>query len=235
MPGESVIEIGSGDGALTRGLAKTGGRVLAIEIDPRRAAALGRDLAGADVTVETGDALEKSIEERLREHGLAPPAAVVGNLPYNVGTPILRRAVRESAFVSRILATVQKEVARRFTARVGADEYGYLSVYAAFFANSEILFDLPPGAFRPRPKVTSSVLRLWPRTPALKGENLTRLLDITSRAFSSRRKTLPNALAAGGTRALWEEALAKIGKPANVRAEELTPDDFIALAREREE
>ena len=227
-PGESVVEIGPGDGALTRGLAAAGGRLLAIEIDPARADALGAEFAGrADVVIEGGDALERTIAERLAERGWPGPAVVVGNLPYNAATPILRAAVRESGAVSRIVATVQREVARRMVARPGSDDYGYLSLFMAIFCDVEILFDLPPGAFRPRPSVVSSVVRLRTRPPAGRVE---RVLAIASRAFGARRKTLPNALGRGAGRASWETALAEIGKPPTARAEELSPEDFMALA-----
>jgi len=231
-PGESVVEIGPGDGVLTRRLAAAGANLLAVEIDPRRAEALTRELAPlGNVVIEVGDALALTIGQRLAAHGLAPPAAVVGNLPYNVATPILRCAIRERGAVSRIVATVQREVARRLVARPGSDDYGYLSVFTAFFADSEILFDLPPGAFRPRPKVVSSVVRLRPKEPPAQGEDLVHLLDVVSRGFRARRKTLANALAAGGPRGPWEEALAAIGKAPTARAEELSPEEFVRLAR----
>ena len=230
VPGESIVEIGPGDGALTRGLAERGGRLLAIEIDPARADVLAAEYGGrADVVVERGDAVERSIGERLAERGWAQPAVVVGNLPYNAATPILRSAVREPDAVSRVVATVQKEVALRLIARPGSGDYGFLSVFMALFSRGEILFDLPPGAFRPRPNVTSSVVRLRTRRPAT-GVSPDRVLDIASRAFRSRRKTLPNAVGAGDERALWEAALATIGKGPTTRAEELSPEEFVALA-----
>ena len=230
-PGETVVEIGPGDGALTRRLAATGAKLLAVEIDPRRAEALARELAPLpNVAVETGDALSTTVGERLAARGLAAPAVLVGNLPYNVATPILRSAVRERETVSRIVATVQREVARRLVARPGGEDYGYLSVYTAFFADGEILFDLPPGAFRPRPKVVSSVVRLRPKKPPVEGEALSRLIDLASRGFRSRRKTLANALASEGGRPFWEAALAGLGKSSSVRGEELSPADFVALA-----
>ena len=231
QPGESVVEIGPGDGALTRHLAETGGNLLAVEIDPRRAEALAREFSGTSrVAIETGDALERSIGERLAGRGLSLPAAVVGNLPYNAATPILRAAVRERTAISRIIATVQKEVAQRLVGRPGSDQYGFLSVETAFFADAEILFDLPPGAFRPRPKVVSAVVRLRPKRPPMEGPALERLIDLASRAFRTRRKTLPNALAAGASRREWEVALAAIGKLPSARGEELSPGEFVALA-----
>ena len=229
-PSVSVVEIGPGDGALTRGLAAAGGRLLAIEIDPARADALGKEFAGRDdVAIEGGDALERTIGERLAGRGWPVPAVVVGNLPYNAATPILRSAVRESGAVSRVVATVQREVALRLFARPGSRDYGYLSLFMAIFCDGEILFDLPPGAFRPRPNVLSSVVRLRVRHPADAAE-VERVLEIASRAFGSRRKTLPNALGGGSERGPWETALAAIGKSPTARAEELSPADFFALA-----
>ena len=229
-PGESVVEIGPGDGALTRGLASAGGRLLAVEIDPARTEALAAEFAGReDVVIEEGDALDRPVARRVRERGWPLPAVVVGNLPYNAATPILRDAVRESGAVSRVVATVQREVARRMIARPGSDDYGYLSLYMAIFCGAEILFDLPPGAFRPRPKVVSSVVRLRTRRPA-DSLSVERVLAVASRAFGARRKTLPNAMGGGADRAAWEAALAAIGKAPTARAEELSPDEFGALA-----
>ena len=231
VPGESVVEIGPGDGALTRGLADTGGRLLAIEIDPARADALAAEFDGRDdVVVERGDAVERSIGERLAERGWTRPAVVVGNLPYNAATPILRSAVRERDAVARIVATVQREVALRLLARPGSEDYGYLSVFMAIFSDGEILFDLPPGAFRPRPNVTSSVVRLRTRQPPADDRTVAHVLELASRAFAARRKTLSNALAGRNGRAPWEAALGAMGKPPTVRAEELSPEDFVALA-----
>jgi len=228
--GESVVEIGPGDGALTRGLAAAGGRLLAIEIDPARADALAAEFSGDDgVVIEGGDALDRTIGERIRARAWSLPAVVVGNLPYNAATPILRAAVREDAAVSRVVATVQREVARRMVARPGSDDYGYLSLYMAIFCEAEILFDLPPGAFRPRPNVVSSVVRLRTRRPA-DPVSVERVLAVGSRAFAARRKTLPNAMGGGAERAPWEAALAAIGKAPTARAEELSPEEFVALA-----
>jgi 16S rRNA (adenine1518-N6/adenine1519-N6)-dimethyltransferase len=228
--GESVVEIGPGDGALTRGLAAAGGRLLAIEIDPARADALAAEFSGNDgVVIERGDALDRTIGQRLRGLGWPLPAVVVGNLPYNAATPILRAAVREDAAVSRVVATVQREVARRMIARPGSDDYGYLSLFMAIFCHAEILFDLPPGAFRPRPNVVSSVVRLRTR-PVADPICAERVLTIASRGFGARRKTLPNAMGGGAERAPWEAALAAIGKAPTARAEELSPEEFVALA-----
>jgi len=228
---DTVVEVGPGSGALTRPLAERVGRLLAIEIDPLRAESLQGDLAGAaHVRIFRGDVLEKSFSSWLGEAGFRPPAVLVSNLPYNAATPILLAAIQEEGTFSRAVATVQREVALRFAARPGSDAYGYLSVRAAAFARARLLFDLPPGAFRPRPKVTSSLLELTPRRPPLDSSRLGSALELASLGFRARRKTLANALASLARRAAVEGALAEIGKGPRARAEELSLEDYLALA-----
>ncbi|HEV2063195.1 MAG TPA: 16S rRNA (adenine(1518)-N(6)/adenine(1519)-N(6))-dimethyltransferase RsmA [Thermoanaerobaculia bacterium] len=230
-PGDTVVEVGPGDGALTRPLAARAGRLLAIEIDPLRAEALARELApDPRVRIERGDALEKPFGAWLAGAGFVPPAVLVANLPYNAATPILTRALEEPGSIGRVVATVQREVARRFVAKPGSEHYGFLSVRTAAFATGRVLFDLPPGVFRPRPKVMSSVLELTPRTAPLDAELRRRALALASLAFRTRRKTLPNALSSAGPRGAWEKALAEIGKDARVRAQVLSLEDYLALA-----
>jgi 16S rRNA (adenine1518-N6/adenine1519-N6)-dimethyltransferase len=231
--GDTVLEVGPGDGALTRPLAARAGAVVAVEIDPLRAEALAAEFAGQEsVRIFQGDILSRPFRAWLDDAGCGPePALLVANLPYNVATPILCAAIEAPAVIRRCLATVQREVARRFIARPGSDEYGYLSVRVAAHATGRILFDLPPGAFRPRPKVFSSVLALEPRAGALDPELTRRALCLASLGFNARRKTLGNALASAGPRAEWERALEALGKSPRARAEELGLDDFLALAR----
>ena len=127
---------------------------------------------------------------------------------------------------------MQREVARRFVARPGQEGYGYLSVRAAALAEGRILFDLPPGAFRPRPKVTSSVLELVPKPEPPEPDLVRRALTLASLGFNARRKTLANSLALAGTtsRERAADALAAIGRDAAVRAERLEPEEFVANA-----
>jgi len=231
-PDDTVLEIGPGEGALTRPLVRTGARVVAVEIDPLRARALETELAGQErVRVLQGDVLARPFAEWLAGGAAAGAAVLVANLPYNVATPILTAALEAPETIRRSVATVQREVARRFVARPGEDGYGYLSVRAAARATGRILFDLPPGAFRPRPKVHSSVLELVPRTDPLDPELLRRALCLASLGFNARRKTLANALSSAAPRAFWEEALLGLGRDPRTRAEELSLDDFLALAR----
>ncbi len=152
-----VLEVGPGDGALTRPLARRAGRVVAVEIDPLRAERLRRELVeDARLTVWTGDVMQRTFREWLDAAGVEGPAILVANLPYNVGTRILTAAVEEPETIRRAVATVQAEVADRFLARPGEEGYGYLSVRTAAHATGRRLFDLPPAAFRPRPRVHST-------------------------------------------------------------------------------
>ncbi len=231
-PTDTVIEVGPGDGALTRPLAARAGRLLAIEIDPLRAKALAEEFAGEKkIRIFAGDALKKSFRAYLAEAGWEAPALLVANLPYNAATAILLSAIEDCEVISRVVATVQREVAERCAAGPGDAGYGYLSLRATAFAEARILFDLAPGAFRPRPKVTSSVLELTPRKPPLDPDLARRALALASLGFQSRRKTLANALAKAGNRALWERALEGLGRSPRVRAEELSLEDFLSLAR----
>lgn len=230
---DTVLEIGPGDGALTRLLAARAAFLAAVEIDPRRAEALAEKYASnAHVRLFCGDALARPFSEWLTAAGASVPALLVANLPYNVATPILTAAVQARDTIRRSVVTVQREVAQRFVARPGDEGYGYLSVRIAAHATGRILFDLPPSAFRPRPKVVSSVVELTPLDRPLEAGLVKRALCLASLGFNARRKTLANALASAGDRSVWERGLAALGKTPKARAEELSLEDFLALARD---
>ena len=206
--------------------------VAAVEIDPRRAEALAAEFAkDPRVRILHGDVLARPLGAWLEAAGCPGDALLVASLPYNAATPILLAAIQARGVIRRSVATVQREVARRFVARPGQEGYGYLSVRAAAHASGRILFDLPPGAFRPRPKVTSSVLELAPRADPLDPALSRRALTLASLGFNARRKTLANALSRVASRAEWERALEALGKSPRARAEELSLEDFLALAR----
>lgn len=228
-PGDTAFEVGPGEGALTRPLAERSGRVLAVEIDPLRTEALAPALP-ANVRLLCGDVLNRSFAEWLAAVGWSPPAVLVANLPFNAATPILVRAIEEEGTFSRAIATVQKEVARRFSAAPGSEAYGYLSVRAAAFARGRVLFDLPPGAFRPSPRVTSSVLELVPLTGPVDRAGRDRALALASLAFRFRRKTVANALSSAVDRVRVTRALEDLGRSPMARAEELSLADYMALA-----
>jgi 16S rRNA (adenine1518-N6/adenine1519-N6)-dimethyltransferase len=233
-PDDTVVEVGPGDGALTRPLSERAGRLLAIEIDPRRAEALASEFGGGSaVRIVRGDALERPFGAWLARERWPAPAVLVSNLPYNAATPIVRAAIEEPDVISRAVVTVQKEVAERLRAGPGDSGYGYLSVRTAAFARVRALFELSPGAFRPRPRVSSNVIEMTPRSPALDPDRRERALALASLGFRSRRKTLANALSAAGSRQEWERALETLGKGPRARAEELSLEDFLRLAEER--
>ena len=207
QPGDVLLEIGPGTGALTRPLAETGVPMLAVEIDRDLVAQLSREMP-PHVTLVSGDILRLDVVTYLS--GLAPqrpPAPdaasprpryrVVGNLPYNISTTILMRLIdidRRQRFFADATVMVQREVADRLLARPGSKAYGALTVSAAARTRMTRLLDLPPGAFVPRPKVHSAVIRLEFGLPTVRIANddvFDRLIRVL---FSARRKTLANAL-----------------------------------------
>jgi 16S rRNA (adenine1518-N6/adenine1519-N6)-dimethyltransferase len=200
-----IVEIGSGRGAITLPLAARVDRVLAIEVDRDLAAALAARAIG-NVTVVTADVLDVDLVALVRSHfteqsgGDLPSKQprVVGNLPYNISSPILFRLLEASksrAFSDATLM-LQEEVANRLIARPGTGEYGVLTVSTALFADVTRLLSLPPGAFRPAPKVRSAVVRLSFRPPPPEVRDPGLLTDLVRAVFTQRRKTLANALAA---------------------------------------
>lgn len=188
---ERVLEIGPGRGALTGLLADRFQRVVALELDPGLAQRLRVALGGRPVEVVEGDALSASLEELL---GAGPRWQLVANLPYSVGTAILRRLLPRYDLLERLVVMLQREVAERVVARPGEAAHGLLALERAAHADARIAFHVPPGAFRPRPKVTSTVLELALRPPAAPLEQVERALGLAAHALLHRRKTLANSL-----------------------------------------
>jgi 16S rRNA (adenine1518-N6/adenine1519-N6)-dimethyltransferase len=215
-PDELILEIGPGEGVLTEKLAALPNDVTAIEIDPDLAARLRARFAGR-VEVLHDDATEAPLPAR--------PYRAVGNLPYNVGTPILRRVIA-SANWRRAVFMLQKEVAERLVAEPGGEQYGYLTLYTRLFAAARILMTLDPGSFHPRPKVRSAVVVLDPDRKPFASEEL---LDLISAAFRMRRKKLVNNLTTYDRAALIR-AMERAHINPDARAEELALEDFARLA-----
>jgi 16S rRNA (adenine1518-N6/adenine1519-N6)-dimethyltransferase len=193
-PDDIFLEIGPGRGALTRPLASRAGRIIAVEIDRDLAAALPSRVP-ANVTIVEGDALETDFAALLGE--TTGPVRVVGNLPYNVASPILFRLLHgaaHGALFSDATLMLQKEVADRLVAAPGSGDYGALAIQVALLADVERVLTLPPGAFRPPPKVTSAVVRLRFRPPAEEVGDLAVFERLVRGVFQQRRKTLANAL-----------------------------------------
>ena len=193
---EVILEIGPGHGALTRPLVESGAQVIAIELDRELIVELGEQFAGStNLKMIEADALDVDF---CRLVAPAASARVVANLPYYVATPILRHLIEQRRCIEEMTVMLQREVVERITAGPGGKEYGYLSVLVQFFCETEKLFDVPPGAFRPMPKVYSSVVRLR-RRAAVENHN-TEFLILIEVLFSQRRKTILNNLRAGGDR-----------------------------------
>ncbi|RDI96750.1 16S rRNA (adenine(1518)-N(6)/adenine(1519)-N(6))-dimethyltransferase RsmA [Meiothermus sp. QL-1] len=218
-PGETVWEVGPGLGTLTRALVEAGARVVAVEMDRRLAPLHAETLGGLPVEVIWGDALRFDWTE------VPPQSLFAANLPYNIATPLITEILRVGRF-RQMVVLVQKEVALRMTALPGTPEYGLLSLRVRYHARAERLFDLPPGAFFPPPKVTSSAVCLWPNTKP----DCPPLFRLVEAAFAHRRKTLANALkAAGYDPKRVGQALEELGLAAGVRGEALELAHFEAL------
>jgi 16S rRNA (adenine1518-N6/adenine1519-N6)-dimethyltransferase len=193
-PGETFLEIGPGRGALTAALLPRVGRLVAVEIDRDLAAALPSAVSGPLRVVE-GDILHTDLTALLA--GEPAPARVAGNLPYNVATPILftlLAAADEGRRLHDATVMLQKEVAERVVATPGSRDYGSLAVHVALGADADVLFALPPGAFRPPPKVMSAVVRLAFRPCPVDVGDREVFERIVRGVFAHRRKTLLNAL-----------------------------------------
>jgi len=193
-PDDTFLEIGPGRGALTRALAPHVARIVAVEIDRDLAAALPAN-APSHVRVVTGDFLHVDLDELLHEEPL--PLRVIGNLPYNVASPILFHLLHEAKHGRRFrdaTLMLQKEVADRIMAAVGTAEYGVLALQVGLLADVERILTLPPGAFRPPPKVTSAVVRLRFRPPTVNVGDPAVFERVVRGVFLQRRKTLLNAL-----------------------------------------
>ena len=206
QPEETIIEIGPGQGALTELLVASGAQVVAIELDRELAPLLARQFAGStNFSLIEADALDVDFCEVIAP---ATTARVVANLPYNISTPILQRLIQQRHCLSEMTLMLQREVVERIIAPPGGKECGYLSIFVQFYCEAESLFDIPPGAFRPVPKVVSSVVRLKIRPqPAAEVGDEALFLELTKTLFAQRRKTIYNNLRSGAARLRLTDAL----------------------------
>lgn len=225
-PGDTVLEIGPGPGGLTAALVERAGRLVAIEKDRDLVPALRRRFPAAEII--EADALKADW------HALAGPRFLLtGNIPYNITSPLIDKAL-EPPRPARIVFLVQKEVADRITAPAGERAYGALSVGVQSVARAERLFTVGAGAFRPRPRVDSAVLRLVPvAEPLVEAASQGRFRRLVVGLFGFRRKQLARGLRelTGWEAARVGEALARAGLAPDVRPETLAPAEFAALLR----
>ena len=190
---ETVVEIGPGTGALTEELVERAGKVIAIEFDRKLVPALlERFGAHENFKLIKGDALETDVcSEILPEE----TARLIANLPYNISTAILQRLIEQRRCISEMVLMLQKEVVDRMLAQAGSSDRGYLSVVVEAYCETEKLFDVSPGAFRPRPKVWSSVVKLRLRQGSIAGVEDEQLMwQLVSAGFAQKRKTILNNL-----------------------------------------
>jgi 16S rRNA (adenine1518-N6/adenine1519-N6)-dimethyltransferase len=221
-PDDRVLEIGPGTGALTAVLhgvpGAAGGRYVAVEIDRDLAPELGRRFPAVEVV--NADVLRVPLDELLG----AESWRVVGNLPYNISTPLLVRLFAHTDRIRDMHFMLQREVAMRLAAVPGTKAWGRLTVLAQYHCKAELLFEVAPESFSPPPKVWSAVVRLVPRAAKLPLEDATMLDLVLRHAFSGRRKRLGNALKSLDMP--WDE----IDVDSAARPDQLSVEDFVTLA-----
>jgi 16S rRNA (adenine1518-N6/adenine1519-N6)-dimethyltransferase len=223
--GERIVEVGPGRGALTFSLLKRTKELDVIEIDRDLARTLEADApAGAQLRVHVENALDTDF---VRLRGAGSPLRIVGNLPYNISTPLLFHLLRQREAIADMHFMLQKEVVDRMAAQPGGKEYGRLTVMLAAYAEVERLFDVGPGAFQPPPKVWSAIVRLRPSPqPRFPIGSDSVLKALVTCAFSHRRKTLRNGLKG----LLTEEDIESCGIAPQLRPETLAPAQFGRLS-----
>ena len=223
--GQHIVEIGPGRGAITQGLLDSGAQVTALEIDRDLIPHLLLHFGLADnFTLMEADAL------RFDYSSLATPTEqlrVVGNLPYNISSPLIFLLLQHRELIKDMYFMLQKEVVERMAAESGGKSYGRLSVMVQYHCEVTPLFQVPPGAFYPAPKVDSAVVRLQPRRQlAHPATDIATLGKVVNTAFQQRRKTLRNALKG----MIAEESLHSLGIDSKMRPENLTVLDFVTIS-----
>jgi 16S rRNA (adenine1518-N6/adenine1519-N6)-dimethyltransferase len=236
-PSDLVIEIGPGKGALTFPLAAKASFVLAIEIDPRLCNALGPRIGDApNVEVRNADFLALNLQEEAADLRKRFPQAgdlkVISNLPYSITTPVAKKIIENRAVIDRSVLTIQKEVARRFTAGPGSKQYGSITVFLTYYAEMEFLFAIPKEAFDPRPQVDGGVISISPRPrPAVDVSDEKFFFRVTRAAFAQRRKMLKNSLLSLGLSAeAIDGALRLSGLESTQRPERVSLQEFARLS-----
>jgi 16S rRNA (adenine1518-N6/adenine1519-N6)-dimethyltransferase len=226
--GENVLEIGSGNGALTVHLVKRYSGMHCVEIDPDAASGLSKNLGAGSWTLHQCDVLDF-------DFAMAGfPLHVVGNLPYSIGAMILRKTLLYGNNILSCTFMVQREVAQRIAAGPHTKQNGFLSVFCQFFGRPKLLFHVPAGAFFPKPNVDSTVFQLLVDKDLSSKLPVSRWPDYFSfvdRGFRMKRKMLANVLGRDDGRDRWARLLSRMGIPAGARAEDLSADQWLELYR----
>jgi 16S rRNA (adenine1518-N6/adenine1519-N6)-dimethyltransferase len=230
-PGEPIWEIGPGQGVLTERILKLTDHLTAFEIDTRLAALI-RSKFGAKLNLLNRDILGVNWPQQLSEtaHGDSSKVKLLSNLPYQITSPLLYELEKHSQYFSRIVLMIQKEVAERLTARAGIKAYGVLTLKLGYAFRTSLLFNVPPSAFEPEPKVHSSVVLIEPRTDKPRPKSLDTYYKIIDTAFAQRRKTLRNNL----RRMFQPEQMTALESAADLdftrRGETIDEGEFVRLA-----
>ena len=231
-----VLEIGPGIGPLTVQLARRAEKVVAVELDKALLPVLAETLADCpNVEVVSGDIMKLDLAELCSRFGALEPA-VCANLPYNITTPVLTKLLEDGRF-SALTVMIQREVAQRICAAPGGKDYGAFSILCQYYADCELLFEVPPHCFLPAPKVTSAVVRLVRRTaPPAPVADEALFFRVVRASFVQRRKQLLNGLSAAFAPELTKDqlrcALTACGLPETIRGERLSIAEFAALSNE---
>jgi len=233
---DCVLEIGPGIGTMTQYLAENARQVVAVEIDKNLIPILGETLAGYDnVTVINEDILKVDIKEIAEKYNDGRPIKVVANLPYYITTPIIMGLFESGVPIDNITVMVQKEVADRMQEGPGSKDYGALSLAVQYYAKPEIVANVPPNCFIPRPNVGSAVIRLTRhKEMPVKVNDAEHMFRIIRASFNQRRKTLQNGLNNSPEIPYSKEkilaAIERMGLPATVRGEALSLEQFAQLS-----
>ena len=231
-----VLEIGPGIGTMTQYLCERAREVVAVEIDKNLIPILSDTLKNySNVTVINEDILKLDICKLAEEKNQGKPIKVVANLPYYITTPIIMGLFESHVPIDSITIMVQKEVADRMQVGPGTKDYGALSLAVQYYAKPEIVANVPPNCFIPRPNVGSAVIRLTRyEEPPVKTGNEEKMFALIRASFNQRRKTLVNGLTnapgLGLTKEQVTEALEQMGLPATIRGEALTLEQFASLS-----
>lgn len=225
-PNEHWVEIGPGMGALTAPLLNKGVTLDVVELDRDLVALLQEKFkAQAKLTIHSADALQFNFAALAGEN--SPKLRVIGNLPYNISTPLMFHLLKNAGAIEDMHFMLQKEVVARICASPGCKQYGRLSVMMQYYCDAELLFEVPPESFDPIPKVMSAIIRLVPhQQPPVAVNDLAKLNRVVTEAFSQRRKTLRNSL----KKLLTEQQIADLHIDPSLRAENITLSDFAQLS-----
>lgn len=222
---DHMVEIGPGHGALTHYLLPVVSQLDLIEIDRDLVAQLKKRLATVpNINIHQADVLAFSFKQLTNN---PTSLRIVGNLPYNISTPLLFKLFDELAWIKDMHFMVQKEVALRLTATASSKDYGRLSVMAQYYCDNDYLFSVPPNAFQPKPKVNSAVIRMQPKQqPTMKANDVDHFQKLVKEAFTYRRKTLHNAL----KKFLDSEFLQTLNIDPALRPQDISVEDYVRIS-----